>query len=116
MSSVEWQPAEEPTVSRYEFYSSVYRFIVETGAFSLLSTLLPILYIFVLARVAIDTLDYYLNEDSELEIAKLRESNTSSIVVLPAANAYRLAYYNDPQGESRKCVASVPYSMCMCKF
>ena len=103
MSSVEWQPAEEPTVSRYEFYSSVYRFIVETGAFSMFSTLIPILYIYILDRVAIDTMEYYLGEDSDLEVAKLRESNTSSIVVLPAANAYRLMYYTDPQGEKKKC-------------
>ena len=103
MSFVEWQPAEQ-ALSRYKFYTSVFRFIVETGALSMLSTLLPILYIFVLSRVAVDTMDYYLSEDSDLEIAKLRESNISSIEILPAANAYRLMHYSDPQGESRKCV------------
>ena len=102
MSIAEWKPAEQ-VQSRYEFYTSVYRFIVETGAFSMFSTLIPILYIYVLDRVAVDTMEYYLDEDSDLEMPKLRESNTSSIVVLPAANAYRLKYYTDPQGESRKC-------------
>ncbi|GMH56498.1 hypothetical protein TrST_g9031 [Triparma strigata] len=110
MSIVEWKPAEQ-VQSRSEFYTSVYRFIVETGAFSMFSTLIPILYIYVLDRVAIDTMEYYLGEDSDLELAKLRESNTSSIVVLPAANAYRLMYYTDPQGSTPQSldVATIGY-------